>query len=144
MGTVKREKLLSREKKWIDTLCSVSIRRYVMFTLSVTTLSFASVAYAIDAQAIATFKRQAGQKMCADGGAWLRCFSVDPLQCETITAKLLDDCVSKEALLQPGASVDSSQAGEISESLFSCVRSNFLTAYGKKKLESDECSEIDS
>jgi hypothetical protein len=146
MGTTKREKAFSstRDGRWIDRCCWGLISSTVMFTVTVATLSYTSVAHALNEQAIATFKRQSAQKMCADAGAWLRCFSIDPLQCETISAKLLDECVSKEALLQPGAAVDSSQAAEISESLFACARSSFLTAHGKRKVDSDECSEIDS
>lgn len=124
---------------------STVIARLGLFALvAATTVHVTDAAFAANAQALETFKRQAVSKMCAGGGDWLRCFSIDPLQCESISSRLLDDCVNSEAALRPGATDGGQDASVIAQSLFTCLRTKFIASHGAKKVGSDECAEVDS
>ena len=133
-----------RGLRLVPRLVSVSARGIAVSLATFTTFLLADAASALDAQGIATFKRQAVSKMCAGGADWLRCFSVDPLQCESISERLVDSCVGEMASLQAGAPDDINTISQTAQSFYTCLHSKFLASYGARKIASIECSEVDS
>ena len=133
-----------RGHRLVPRVVSITARGIAVSLAAFSTLLLADAASALDAQGIDTFKRQAVSKMCAGGADWLRCFSVDPLQCESVSERLVDSCVGETASLQAGTPDDINTISQTAQSFYTCLHSKFLASYGARKIASEECSGVDS
>ena len=131
-----------RGPRLVPRVVSITARGIAVSLAAFSTLLLADAASALDAQGIATFKGQAVSKMCARGADWLRCFSLDPLQCESISEQLVDSCVGETAALQAGAPDDIDTISQTAQSFYRCLHSKFFASYGARKIASVECSEM--
>ena len=74
-------------------------------------------------------------EICSDGGAWLKCYSLEPSDCTEITTAFVDPCVktvfantSKDPAVHPVAT------------LLGCFNKEFMRKYGHGEVKSPECA----
>jgi hypothetical protein len=102
-----------------------------------------ALAQEVNPRVVEAFKRDVTAKMCQDGGEWLRCYQVDPMRCESLSAALVEPCVGEEILSKPAALKDTSNAASLANGLYSCLRTRFLAKYGADRLHTEECEGIE-
>lgn len=74
-------------------------------------------------------------EICSDGGQWLRCYSLDPARCSSITTAFVEPCVtavfaepSRDPTVQP------------IEQLLGCFNREFMRKYGHGEVKTPECA----
>jgi hypothetical protein len=74
-------------------------------------------------------------EICSDGGEWLKCYSLDPSRCASITAGFVEPCVktvvangSKDPAVHPIAT------------LLGCFNQEFMRKYGHGEVKTPECA----
>lgn len=99
-------------------------------------------AQAIDESALLTYKQTFTSGMCKDGGSWLRCFQVDPANCSSVLAPMIERCTRLivEKQKTPPANDDEAQAA--SNKIVRCIEQDFRQRYDAFKLNTEECRNL--
>jgi hypothetical protein len=74
-------------------------------------------------------------EICADGGAWLKCYSLDPSSCEEVTAAFVEPCV-KTIFANASKSPGAHPVGQ----LLGCFNQEFMRKYGYGEVKTPECA----
>ena len=74
-------------------------------------------------------------EICSDGGLWLRCYSLDPARCRSVTTEFVSPCAER-------GGADSSEDGEDNPlmDLLGCFNEEFMSKYGAGELKTPECA----
>lgn len=76
--------------------------------------------------------------ICSDGGEWLKCYSVEPAKCESVTAGYVRPCINKTFgrgdPMRNGATTE-----VVLQRLLGCFNNEFMTRYGAGKRSTPEC-----
>ena len=84
--------------------------------------------------------RQSIQKVideiCSDGGAWLKCYSLEPSRCQAVTAGFVEPCVQK--VMQ---SPSDDQTADGVAKLLICFNRQFMAKYGIGEVKTPECAD---
>jgi hypothetical protein len=73
-------------------------------------------------------------EICSDGGAWLRCYSLEPSKCQATTAGFVEPCVRKVM----GSQIDE-HGMKVVERLLMCFNKEFMAKYGSGEVKTPEC-----
>lgn len=74
-------------------------------------------------------------EICSDGGEWLKCYSLEPSRCESITAAFVEPCVKSvfaNSSKNPGVHPISQLLG--------CFNQEFMRRYGHGEVKSPQCA----
>ena len=74
-------------------------------------------------------------EICSDGGAWLRCYSLDPSKCRSITTGFVDPCVRRVAA-KPSQDPNLHPLTQ----MLGCFNQEFMSKYGAGEVETPECA----
>jgi hypothetical protein len=126
---VVRSALRSRMRCQTSALCALA----VMLLVGV------PKAHAIDEAALLAYRQSFANEMCKDGGSWLRCFQVDPANCNSVLGAIIERCTRliTEKQLPPAQNQD--QAKAVSNKIVKCVEKDFGERYDAFKLNTEEC-----
>lgn len=75
-------------------------------------------------------------EICSDGGAWLKCYSLDPSRCEEVTAAFVEPCVGS-LMATPVAE----PAAQSVVRLLVCFNKRFMAKYGYFEVKTPECKD---
>jgi hypothetical protein len=97
----------------------------------------AVVAQSRDAQpsADAASIQRVVDEICSDGGAWLRCYSLDPAKCRSITAGFVDPCV-RRVIAKPSQDPNLHPLAQ----MLGCFNEEFMSRYGAGEVKTPECA----
>ena len=73
-------------------------------------------------------------EICSDGGAWLRCYSLDPAKCRSITTGFVDPCV-RRVIAKPSQDSNLHPLAQ----MLGCFNEEFMSKYGAGELKTPEC-----
>ena len=73
-------------------------------------------------------------EICSDGGAWLKCYSLQPSKCQATTTGFVEPCVRKVM----GSQVDE-HGMKVVERLLMCFNKEFMARYGSGEVKTPEC-----
>lgn len=73
-------------------------------------------------------------EICSDGGAWLKCYSLEPSRCQEVTAGFVGPCV-KSLMATPVA--EPAANGVVR--LLVCFNQRFMAKYGYGEVKTPEC-----
>lgn len=73
-------------------------------------------------------------EICSDGGAWLRCYSLDPAKCRSITTGFVDPCV-RRVVAKPSQDSNLHPLAQ----MLGCFNEEFMSKYGAGELKTPEC-----
>jgi hypothetical protein len=78
--------------------------------------------------------------ICSDGGAWLRCYSLEPHKCQEITAGYVKPCIHKTL---GNGEIDQGNLTAVAmlQNLLQCLNHDFMAKYGLGKKNTVECIE---
>lgn len=80
--------------------------------------------------------------LCKNPTHKFQCYQLDSDQCEYISSPLIDRCVTKYIRSKPLDSlVAQSAMQQLSRDLHLCIKSEFASAFGQKKLATKECED---
>lgn len=100
--------------------------------------AFLSTITAVSAQA--NPGRESIQKVvdqiCSDGGEWLKCYSLEPSRCQSVTTGFVEPCVRKVM----GSRVEEPEANTVAR-LLVCFNQEFMAKYGFGEVKSPECKD---
>lgn len=74
-------------------------------------------------------------EICSDGGQWLKCYSLDPADCSSITTAFVEPCVTK-VFANP---TKSSTVPPVNQ-LLGCFNQEFMRKYGHGEVKTPECA----
>lgn len=74
------------------------------------------------------------QKICSDGGEWLKCYSLEPSKCRTVTTAFVDPCVKRVM----SAKIDEHAMKTVTR-LLTCFNQEFMGKYGYGEVKTPEC-----
>ena len=75
-------------------------------------------------------------EICSDGGAWLRCYSLEPSRCHEVTAGFVEPCVES---VMSNAVAEPATKGVMR--LLACFNQRFMAKYGHGEVKSPECKD---
>ena len=75
------------------------------------------------------------EQICSDGGQWLKCYSLEPSECTSITTSFVEPCVQK---VSANASKDS-KVHPVGQ-LLGCFNQEFMRKYGHGEVKTPECA----
>ena len=73
-------------------------------------------------------------EICSDGGAWLKCYSLEPSRCQVITSGFVEPCVQKVM----GGSGDGQGVDAVAR-LLMCFNKEFMAKYAFGEVKTPEC-----
>ena len=73
-------------------------------------------------------------EICSDGGAWLKCYSLEPSRCQVITSGFVEPCVRKVM----GAPGDGQGVDAVAR-LLTCFNKEFMAKYAFGEVKTPEC-----
>ncbi len=83
------------------------------------------------------------EQLCKNPGKKFSCFQLDPDDCDIISPRLVDTCVTKHVRSKPLEKlVETSAIRQLAQDLDACIKAEFNTAFGEKKLTSPECKDV--
>jgi len=94
--------------------------------------------HAADENQRATFTNQITQHICSDGGQWLKCYTIRPETCVSVTKSVVQPCVDS-VLANVTQIKDEKEGIAISQKLMSCFNERFMAFYGSGQLRTPEC-----
>ncbi len=100
-----------------------------------------SAAFCIDPDMAAHYKSGIIDSICQDGGAWMKCYKLDPLQCQKVSASFVDACFNKLVVQRTSPVADEAEVRVVSDSILSCIRSSFKARHGEKR-DIPDCSAV--
>ena len=74
-------------------------------------------------------------EICSDGGAWLRCYSLDPAKCRSITTGFVDPCV-RRGVAEPSQDSNLHPLAQ----MLGCFNEEFMSKYGAGEVKTPECA----
>lgn len=111
----------------------------IVCTLVVAFGIFTQTAYGFDPQAVAQFKKSIVLEMCKGGGNWLRCYRLEPFNCQDTVRGVVGSCV--DSVLSNIKSLDRMRFVQwMSEDVKDCIKSSFEREHGARKLGTPECA----
>lgn len=75
-------------------------------------------------------------EICSDGGAWLKCYSLEPSRCQEVTAGFVEPCVAS-VMTTPMAE----PAAKSVVRLLTCFNQRFMARYGHGEVKTPECKD---
>lgn len=100
-----------------------------------------STVFCVDADMATRYKSGIIDAICQDGGAWMKCYRLDPLQCQKVSAGFVDACFNKLVVQRTSPVADEAEVRIVSDSILSCIRSSFKARHGEKR-DIPECSAV--
>ena len=98
-----------------------------------------STCHAADEDQRATFANQITQHICSDGGQWLKCYTIRPETCVSVTKSFVQPCVDS-VLANVTQIKDEKEGIAISQKLMGCFNERFMAFYGSGKMNTPECA----
>lgn len=77
--------------------------------------------------------------ICSDGGAWLKCYSVEPSKCHEVASGFVKPCVDRVFTERNRAAQQPLVIDSLKE-LLGCFDRVFMARYGAGKLNTPECN----
>lgn len=74
-------------------------------------------------------------EICSDGGAWLRCYSLDPAKCRAITTGFVDPCV-RRVIANPSQDPNLHPLAQ----MLGCFNEEFMAKYEAGEVKTPECA----
>lgn len=74
-------------------------------------------------------------EICSDGGAWLRCYSLDPGKCRSITTGFVDPCV-RRVIAKPSQDPNLHPLAQ----MLGCFNEEFMAKYAAGEVKTPECA----
>ena len=83
------------------------------------------------------------EQLCKNPGKKFSCFQLDPDDCDILSPRLVDTCVTKYVRSKPLEKLlETSAMRQLAQDLDGCIKAEFNAAYGEKKLASPECKDV--
>jgi hypothetical protein len=99
----------------------------------------AQKAWAFDKALVDQFSGQVSQLICSDGGAWLKCFRMQPSACKNVADSMVAPC-AEQILLPIKEQLAYDDGVQTAQRLMGCFNERFEQSYGSQRLATDECS----
>lgn len=96
-------------------------------------LSSVSAAYCVDQDMAERYKGSIIDAICKDGGAWMKCYRLDPLNCSKVNGEILNGCFDKLVARRAAPVASEAEVSVVSDNILSCIRTSFKARYGDKK-----------
>jgi hypothetical protein len=103
---------------------------------------YSTLAHCLDATLAAKYQSALVKGVCDDGGQWMRCYKLDPLQCDSINGAIIGSCFDKVVAGRSQPVRNESDASVVSDLLAECIRTSFKSKYGANKISSTECDSV--
>jgi hypothetical protein len=101
-------------------------------------LALASPAYAFDPSILGFFTNKVVDQVCSDGGAWLKCYRIDPAACHKLAHSLVDPCAD-EVFGSVREQLPFEKAPEFAQKFQDCFNKSFEKNYGERQSKAPEC-----
>jgi hypothetical protein len=99
--------------------------------------------HALDAAILANYNHQVTAQICKGNTNWLRCYGIDPLNCEGQSERIVDDCLQTHVFSTLTSVKSDAEVNTISQKLYSCIRSSFTKKFDAQKKDSPECQGLE-
>ncbi len=97
--------------------------------------------YALDSTLTASMRAGLVGFICQDGGAWLRCTSLESSSCSQVAESIVDPCLSR-VLGSVSAVTNEENAGTLSKGVSSCVNEGISAKYSAIRKSTPVCTEL--
>lgn len=114
--------------------------KHPLFFLLIALLAAPMNATALDSAMISQFEQQLATVICADQGQWLKCYQMEPSQCQKVAHGIVGPCVTS-ILGRVTGQVNEPQGLETAQELQNCFNKRFNSSYAALKVETPECQE---
>lgn len=108
------------------------------FGIAVALLIVSRDAYSVDDKIRAAFSDKVVEHICSDGGEWLRCYTLRPETCTSVSKSIVRPCVDSVLSSVPEVK-DQAESRALSQQLMGCFNERFMQFYGAGKLSTPEC-----
>lgn len=115
---------------------------YVTCCFGLLIASSSSIALAANMEVLAKYEQGIVAAACQNGGAWLRCYKLNPLSCDSIMNPIVADCLNKLVANRPSSDANQVVAQIVSDQVLECVRAGFKGQHGGSKVDSEECGNV--
>jgi hypothetical protein len=118
------------------------MRRLLLSVLPMLSLFVAAPAHAVDQQLVSQYSQKVVELICKGNREWLRCFNMDPLNCDGVSEKIVSACVKEHVLARTQPVSQPSEVMAVSERIHSCIQSSFRGKLDPKKKDAPECQDL--
>ncbi len=132
--------MIKRLSLRIRVRCLVSA--VTALTISAFALAKPCDAYALDEVALRAYQETFARELCAEGASWLRCFQLDPANCNTVTGGLIERCTRSFIEKQKAPAKDAEEVRTASKKIVQCIERDFRQQYEAFKLNTRECKNL--
>jgi hypothetical protein len=122
-------------------MSSISKRSIPLLVTLFVAFSNAGTAHGVDADMAGRYKGSVVDAICKDGGAWMKCYKLDPLQCSKLSGAFVDACFDKLVAQRTNPVANEAEVQVVSDNILSCIRSSFKARYGEKR-DTQECANV--
>ncbi len=101
------------------------------------------LSFGLDEAMLASYSRKVVEQICSGKRDWLRCYGVDPLTCEGVNGVIVEQCVQEHIYRRVQPVRDQSEVREVSEQLYTCIRTSFHKKFDAQKKDTPECRSVE-
>ena len=98
---------------------------------------------ALDAATLTDYTRQVTSQICKGNTSWLRCYGIDPLNCEHKSEMIIHGCLRTYVLGRTTPVQNEAEIQNVSQQLYGCIRSSFSQKFDVQKKDSPECKGLE-
>ncbi len=116
----------------------------ILLQITALVMCFSSqVCYAVDEAILAEYSRKVAAQVCTGNTDWLRCYGLDPLNCQSHSQDIIDQCMQEHVLNRDEPVQFEAEVHIISQQLHTCIRGSFSQKFDSQKKDSPECKGLE-
>ena len=96
--------------------------------------------YAIEPEVLREMEQVVVEKICSDGGNWLKCYNLEAGSCNRVASSFVSNCLER-TLARISQPIAQNQQAPLSLQIVSCFNAEFTQRYGMDHLDTPECKE---
>ena len=115
-------------------------RRLFCTLLTLLCISPTLSGYAIEPEVLREMEQEVVEKICSDGGIWLKCYNLEAGSCNRVASSFVPKCLERTlaGISQP---IAENQQSPLSLEILDCFNEEFTQRYGMDHLGTPECEE---
>ncbi len=98
---------------------------------------------ALDAATLTDYTRQVASQICKGNTSWLRCYGIDPLNCENKSETIIHGCLRTYVFSRTTPVKSEAEVQTVSQQVYGCIRTSFSEKFDVQKKDSPECKDLE-
>ena len=118
------------------------MRRFLLSIFLIFPLFLPLNARAVDSQLVEQYSQKVVELICNGDTQWLRCFNMDPLNCNSVSERIVDSCVREHVLARTQPVTQQSEVYAVSQQIHTCIQNAFRGKLDSKRRDAPECKDL--